>query len=257
MVSVVIASFNGAPFIEAQIKSILECLAETDELIVSDDGSTDQTLEIVSVLANADRRVRVVSGPSKGVNANFENALRCSVGDVIFLADQDDIWKSWKVSRVLLEFDDPRVMCVVHDVEVVDAKLNPLHSSYFQLRRSGPGLLKNWVRATYLGNSMAFRASVLAAALPIPLRATMHDQWIGAMSEIVGRSIFIPEVLGLYRRHEHNVTALNRRGRAASVVAKRFWTAGLILRALAKYRLLLRSAPSDSSRFKRGLGIQS
>lgn len=235
-ISVVMASLNGEAFIESQIESILECLSDRDQLVISDDGSTDLTLSIAGRIAGRDRRILLVPGPSRGVIANFEHALGCCNGDIVFLADQDDVWLPDKVSRVLPAFDDPNVMCVVHDVAVVDSNLKLIAHSYFGLRRSGPGLLKNWAKVTYLGAAMAFRASLLDRVLPIPKRATMHDQWIGVVSEVSGACVFLPEVLSLYRRHDHNVTALNRSGGAISIIQKRFWTAGLIIGELLRGR---------------------
>lgn len=232
------ASFNGAAFIEEQVRSILHQIGPEDELIISDDGSLDGTVEILKQLGAKDPRLKFLLGPGRGVVPNFENALRHCRGEVVFLSDQDDIWLPGKVSRVLEEFDDPCVTCVVHDAAVVGPGLTELHESYFDLRGSGPGLFRNWVKVTYLGAAMAFRACLLNVALPIPAAATMHDQWIGSMAEIYGRCIFLGEKLGLYRRHGGNVTALNRRGRAGSVVQKRLRTARLLVASLLEANLL-------------------
>ena len=95
-ISVCLASYNGQLFIEQQIKSILAQLSEYDELIVSDDCSTDKTLEIVETLN--DKRIKIFSGIRYGSPIrNFENALKHATGDVIFLSDQDDVWLPNKV----------------------------------------------------------------------------------------------------------------------------------------------------------------
>lgn len=235
-VSVALAAYNGERYIEAQLRSILGNLNANDQVVVSDDGSTDGTVSVVEHIASTDPRVTLVAGPGRGVIANFEHALRLCTGQVIFLSDQDDVWRAGKVSSVLESFRDPEVLCVVHDVEVVDQDLAPIHPSYFALRASGPGLVKNWVRVTYLGAAMAFRASLLPVVIPIPENATMHDQWIGAMAEMYGRCVFLPRVLGVYRRHDGNQTLLNQRGTVASVLSKRASTAGLLLAAALRSR---------------------
>ena len=88
MISVAMTSFNGEKHIKRQIDSILANLDTSDELVISDDGSTDRTIEIIQSLH--DNRIVLVYGPKKGINKNFENAIYHCKGDYIFLSDQDD-----------------------------------------------------------------------------------------------------------------------------------------------------------------------
>ena len=95
MNSVCMASFNGERYIKEQIDSILLQIGEDDELIISDDGSTDQTVDVIC--SYRDDRIKFVRNVNRhGCIGNFENALRVASGDFIFLADQDDIWLSDK-----------------------------------------------------------------------------------------------------------------------------------------------------------------
>src|SRR5687767_8891539 len=94
-VSVCMATFNGARFVEAQVESILRELRPDDELVVSDDGSSDATLDKVRRFSDA--RVRILAAGRLGVAPNFEHALRHARGDCIFLSDQDDVWLPGKV----------------------------------------------------------------------------------------------------------------------------------------------------------------
>ena len=93
-VSVAMASFNGEKYISTQIKTILENLTENDELVISDDGSTDGTRRIIEGFN--DSRIRLLEGPKQGVKKNFENAIRNCSGKYIFLSDQDDVWMCGK-----------------------------------------------------------------------------------------------------------------------------------------------------------------
>ena len=96
MISVCVATYNGEKFIREQIESILCQLSSDDEIIVSDDGSTDGTIVIINCIG--DKRIRIIEGPRKhSPTFNFENALKEAKGDYIFLADQDDVWKTNKV----------------------------------------------------------------------------------------------------------------------------------------------------------------
>src|SRR5688500_7950774 len=97
-VSVCMATFNGARFIEAQVESILRELRPGDELVVSDDRSTDATMEKIRNFA--DPRVRMLVSPEAGLVRNFENALRHARGHYVFLCDQDDVWLPGKLDTM-------------------------------------------------------------------------------------------------------------------------------------------------------------
>nr|AIA84980.1 Glycos_transf_2 [uncultured Leptotrichia sp.] len=91
MISVCMATYNGSSFIKAQLESILFQLNTNDEVVISDDGSSDDTLSIIE--AFNDPRIRLIEGPKiHSVAHNFEYAIRHSRGDIIFLSDQDDVW---------------------------------------------------------------------------------------------------------------------------------------------------------------------
>ena len=108
MISVCIATHNGAHYIKEQIESILCQLGSTDEIIISDDGSTDKTIDIL--LAFKDKRIKIhhfkqlvkSKHSHTYVCKNFENALKYAKGEYIFLADQDDWWMPDKVEKCLL-----------------------------------------------------------------------------------------------------------------------------------------------------------
>lgn len=223
MISVALASYNGHQFIRDQIKSILLNLGNADELIISDDCSTDGTAEIINEFALLDSRVKVLGNEHRiGVVKNFERALDACSGDYIFLADQDDIWLPEKVAIVMDRFLQSGADCILHDVMVTDSSLNIIHSSYFELRRVRRGLWANILKNSYMGNAMAFKSSILDAATPFPDRIPMHDQWIGLISELYGKVEFIDRPLGCYRRHNCNVTEM-RHGSFLAMLRKRFW----------------------------------
>lgn len=201
MISVCLAAFNGKRYIGAQIASILASPLVT-ELLVSDDGSTDGTRAAVAAIA--DPRVKLLSGPGRGVIRNIEFLLGRAAGNYIFLADQDDIWLERKVDAMLLALDQADL--VVSDCSIVDEQLNVDIPSFFAARGSGPGLVKNFLRNSFLGCCMAFRREVLDYVLPFPPSVPMHDWWIGLMASRKGRVRFLDEVLVLYRRHGANST---------------------------------------------------
>lgn len=204
MISVCIATYNGAAYIRQQIASILPQLSEGDEIVVSDDGSTDATLAEVRALGSP--LVRIVEGPRKGSPVlNFENALSHAKGDYLFLCDQDDVWEPHKVSVMMAALRE--VSCVVSDCTVVDARLRQLSPSFYSVVRKHEGRWYNLlVRNCYLGCCMAFRREVLERALPFPPSVAMHDIWLGNVAAFFFTLRFIPDRLMSYRRHGANAS---------------------------------------------------
>lgn len=206
-ISVCLAIYNGANYLLPQIQSILDQLGPSDEIVIVDDCSEDESVQIVNSFG--DSRIRLLRNASNlGVLATFERALRESVGDVLFLSDQDDIWRSDKVERVVSVLaSDPAITMVVSDAQVIDAAGNVTAQSFFRQRGAfSAGLLHNLVKNKYLGCTMAFRRSMLVHFLPIPPDTPMHDIWFGLVNDIYGKTHYISQPLIAYRRHGKNVS---------------------------------------------------
>ena len=204
MISVCIATYNGERYIRQQIESIVCQLNVDDEIIVSDDGSTDGTLEIVKGIG--DKRIKIIEGPGrKSPILNFECALKASKGDFIFLSDQDDVWKSDKVEICMKWLKTYH--CVVSDAEVTDNRLKPLYPSLYAIMQVRQGRIYNTIwKNGYTGCCMAFRRNVLEASLPFPKDIPMHDIWIGNVAAYKYNVIFIPDRLIHFRRHENTIS---------------------------------------------------
>lgn len=205
MISVCMASFNGAQYIEDQIISILKQLGSSDELIVSDDSSTDDTAKIISLID--DSRVKFVKNMGvSGYTGNFENALKLCAGDMIFLSDQDDIWHDDKIKSVLPLLADNDF--VITDANVVDENLDMLAPSYFELRNTKFGFLNSLIRCRYLGCCYAFNRNVLEKSLPFPKAHKMlpHDLWLALVAEFFFKVKYYKRPLIDYRRHDRNVS---------------------------------------------------
>lgn len=217
MISVCLAARNGSRHIRAQVESILAS-SRVAELLVSDDGSTDETLQVLQAIR--DPRLKLLAGPRRGVMRNFEFLLGQAEGEYIFLSDQDDIWLERKVEIMTEALRDADL--AVSDCSIVDEQLRVIAPSFFETRGSGPGVLKNLWRNSYLGCCMAFRRRVLDYVLPFPASVPMHDWWIGLMVDLKGRVRFVPQALVLYRRHDANVT-FTAEGSRASRFAQLRW----------------------------------
>lgn len=219
MKSVAMAFYNGAKYIDEQIRSILDNMEETDELIISVDDASDGSEAILEDWVQNDQRIRIIKGPGKGVVKNFENAFKHCRGEIIFLSDQDDVWKKNKMREIERVFEDPKVMAVVHDAQIVDEKLSSLDQTTFEWRNSGTGFWKNMKKNSYIGCCMAVRRSAMKRILPIPDDIWIHDQWIGLLSEQLGKVVFLEKPLIYYRRHGGNVTELTH-GSITSMIKK-------------------------------------
>lgn len=183
-------------------------IAAEDEIIIFDDHSTDDTIKIIQSLKEP--RIRLFEQQERqGVILNFECALKVAKGDVIFLSDHDDVWLPNKVTKCLAALESN--VAVVTDCQVVDEQLSLIAPSFFAIRKSRPGIVKNLLTNSYMGCCMAFRREVLAAALPFPKHIPMHDAWLGLVAELTGSVLFIAEPLLLYRRHQANVSPLHSR----------------------------------------------
>jgi len=202
-ISVCIASFNGAKYLKDQLDSIISQLPESSEILISDDGSKDKTIALINEYS--DPRITLYKNSFRNIVKNFEFLLTKAKGDYIFLCDQDDIWLSDKISKVMSELSSNDL--VVHDAIIVDENLNEICDSFYKTRKSASGFLKNLYKNSYIGCCMAFRREVLQNVLPFPSNIPMHDSWIGCLLDFNNNKVkFIGDKLLLYRRHGHNAS---------------------------------------------------
>mgnify|MGYP003370017248 FL=1 len=204
-ISVAMASYNGEKYIKKQIETILENLNYSDELVISDDGSSDMTIEIIKSFE--DNRIKLLNGPKKGLKKNFENAIKNSSGDIIFLADQDDIWMKNKVNKVVKCFNSNDYILIQHDAIVVDDNNSVMFESFAEHRKVKTGIVKNLIKNSYHGCCIAFRKELKKEILPIPNNIYLHDEWIGLVAELNGKTYFLNEKLMEYRRHSQNTSS--------------------------------------------------
>jgi hypothetical protein len=142
-ISVCMATYNGSEYIREQISSILIQLGIGDELIVSDDTSTDNTIEIIQSF-NDDRIKVVINSKCKSPIFNFENAIKQASNPLIFLSDQDDVWVENKVYEMKLMLNQYSMVVCNHSV--VDENMTIIIPSYFELASSGKGVIKNIIK---------------------------------------------------------------------------------------------------------------
>ncbi|MFA4957722.1 MAG: glycosyltransferase [Candidatus Methanoperedens sp.] len=202
-ISVCMATYNGEKYIRKQLGSIVGQIGESDEIIISDDSSSDRTVEIIKTFE--DKRIRLLENNRFHSSAyNFENALKNAAGDIIFLSDQDDIWLENKVKIMIGLLQQYEL--VVSDCIIINENEDILQESFFKIRGSKKGLLNNLIKNSYMGCCMAFNRRILDIALPFPDNLPMHDMWIGMIGELYGKTYFCDQKLIKYRRHENSAS---------------------------------------------------
>ena len=207
-VSVVLCAYNGEQFISQQIESILNQSILPDELIISDDCSSDLTADIVSDFErNYPTIIRFFQGDKNlGFIKNFEKAISLAEGEVIFLSDQDDIWFEHKIKYMLQPFiAHEDVGLVYSDAILVNSELEPTENTLFGKRKN---LVVNKVRSAPMlikgiginGCTMAFRLALKDFVLPIE-KGWGHDHWIVFIAHAVMAVVPVTKPLMYYRRH--------------------------------------------------------
>lgn len=228
-ISVAIATYNGEDFIEDMLRSVL-AEKKIDEIIISDDSSGDNTRTIIDRIS--DSRVKIITGPTKGLIKNFENALKNTSGDIIFLADQDDVWIPNRVENMCSALESNDLVCA--DCHVTDENLNITSASFFRLNDSRSGLIRNIYKNSYLGCCMAFRRNVLLQSIPFPNNIAMHDWWIGIVGELFFKTYFLKTSTLLFRRHSKNNSNTSKRS-PYSLGKKLSWRINLVKNLIKKY----------------------
>jgi glycosyltransferase involved in cell wall biosynthesis len=204
-ISIAMATFNGDNFLRQQLESFLAQTKLPDELVVCDDGSSDQTLQILeSFSREASFAVHVHRNPKNlGHVENFGKALSLCTGEIIFLSDQDDVWFPKKIERVARVFDASEdVLLVINDAEITDKHLQLSGLTQAGQIRGAGLTLDHFVN----GSCSALSARLLRIILPIPREALAHDNWIHKLAGAMGVRQVLDEVLQYYRRHDESTS---------------------------------------------------
>lgn len=247
-ISVCVATFDGMPFVREQLASIVGQLGPEDELVVSDNGSTDGTRELLESIR--DPRLRLLSFTSRrGPVPNFENALRHATREVVVLADQDDVWMEHRLDLVRAAFAGARddLLCLVSEGERIDAEGVRIAASNLDVLRFRPGFLSNVLRNSFMGCSMAFSRRLLDIALPFPSRIPMHDSWLGILAGHFGRVETLARPSYRYRVH-----ATNTSQRPRSLRVKLARRANLLLALTTRVARVHARRLADALRGRRG-----
>jgi len=215
-ISVAIATHNGAPHLRAQLDSIAAQTMFPRDLVLSDDASTDTTLEIAEGFAQtAPFPVRIFrNAVALGIRDNFLNAARRCEAPVVAFCDQDDVWLPEKIYLLAGVFEDRAVSLAVHSAFVADAEMRRTGQRFPAYSRTvkSPALRTDPYFLSW-GFSMAFKKSVLpvidyvlkiVGARPEAERL-YHDRWVHMLAPAFGGTVQMRDDLAIYRQHAGNV----------------------------------------------------
>jgi glycosyltransferase involved in cell wall biosynthesis len=214
-VHILLATYQGAVFIEQQLQSLAAQTHGAWTLTISDDGSQDGTLAICEAFARqVPQPVRIVQGPRQRATANFFHLMHAvgpvQDGDLLAFCDQDDVWLPGKLAQAVGQMgaaaaDPNRPLLYCSRTQLVDDDLRPLGMSYLPRRPLGFGnaLLQNVAN----GNTMVFNLPLLQMLRRVRAEhAVLHD-WTAyiAATGCGGQVLFDPQAHVLYRQHPHNI----------------------------------------------------
>lgn len=225
--SVVLAAYNGAIFIREQLDSIFQQSTSIGELIIVDDHSTDGTSEIIKeYAANYSKITLITNEQNEGVVSSFEKGIKAASGDIIFLCDQDDLWKINKVEVFIEYFMEHNLLIVFSDAQLINADGESLEKTFMD-KLGVPVESKSLIldgkidKVLMKGNivsgaTMAFRKEIIDYNI-LPLiteeKHMLHDRFIAGViaAQFPERVLFIDECLSDYRVHENQFMGFNEK----------------------------------------------
>lgn len=208
LVSVAMCTYNGARFLKEQLDSLLGQSYKNIEIVVTDDGSTDDSVSLIKTYAAAHDNIRLFENDiNLGFVKNFEKAISLCRGDYIALADQDDIWECGKIEHFVEAIGEHEM--IYSDATLIDADSKPINRLLIGPDRqlvSGHCFMAFIFDNCVSGNTLMFRKELVSKILPIPEGVKFHDQWIAFVASACGTITAIDEPQTRYRRYSDQVT---------------------------------------------------
>lgn len=219
-IDILLATYNGEKFVKEQIESILNQTYENFNLIISDDASTDNTLNILEEYEKKDTRIKVFKKEkNEGLIDNFEFLLKNVTSDYFMFSDQDDIWKKDKIEKSINKLKEENSGLVYTDLEIVDEKLNVIYPSYWKYKQIYKKIIKyNNFEALYLNNfvtgcTILAKSKYIKDILPLPRNSkfVLHDYWTALIISAKDKISYVEEPTIQYRQHKNNRVGSSRK----------------------------------------------
>lgn len=204
LVSVAICTYNGALYLTEQLNTIIDQTYPNLEIVIADDASTDDTINIIKRFLQRDSRIKLYCNEKNlGYNKNFEKVFSLCQGDFIAIADQDDVWESHKIEYMMNAWPE--------DSSFIYSLSGTFTNSDFDRRKSPPPVLYDDVDNVHKlvfnspvhGHACMFKKDLLPLCMPFPTDI-YYDWWMSMHAAATGTIGFIPQVLTWHRFHESN-----------------------------------------------------
>ncbi|WP_448623068.1 glycosyltransferase family 2 protein [Dickeya fangzhongdai] len=270
-ISIALATYNGGRYVRQQLDSIQHQTHQDFIIHVCDDGSRDNTLEVIrSHELYQQGKVRLYPGKGGlGAMKNFRRAIACCEDRYIALCDQDDYWVPEKLERLLNEVkaheqEGETPVLAFSDLEIVDAVLGPLYPSFYRasIKSSAASQPEDFVVSNHIpGCAMLFNRALKQLMEPMPDDIRMHDWWIAMIAAHSGKIAYVDRPLIKYRQHGNNTVGvpgiLRKRLLPDSLLCLRGYPTGhkhsrMMLTALKSFCQRHQSDSSDFLRVIRG-----
>jgi len=202
-ISIAMATYNGESFIGEQLQSFIDQSRQPDEVIITDDCSTDDTEAIVREFENISPfEIKFYkNNMNLGYCGNFNNALMKSTGDLVLLSDQDDVWFPEKIEHIMRLVEcHPNALLIMNNAELTDRELNTVGLTKIGQINSAGLPISSFV----MGCCCAIKRDLLDICLPIVSGYKAHDNWLIHFAEGLDGKIIDETVLQYYRRHDSN-----------------------------------------------------
>lgn len=204
-VSIAMATYNGEKFLNDQLKSFLNQTRQPDELVISDDNSSDSTIELLNVFKESSPfKVKILTSKENvGYTKNFEKALNNVTGDLVFLSDQDDVWFKNKIEKMIqISKENSDIFLFVNDTEITKEDLVPTGTTKMNQTK----IIGSSINSMVMGACTLIRLEFMHFCLPFPEGFKGHDNWLHDCANIFNVKMTIPEVLQFYRIHSFNTS---------------------------------------------------
>ncbi|MEG2044548.1 MAG: glycosyltransferase family 2 protein, partial [Clostridia bacterium] len=212
MIDVLLATYNGEKYISQQIESILSQSYTDFRLLISDDKSTDNTVNIISDIMKMDSRISLFTQQENlGYVKNFEFLMGKVTNSYFMLSDQDDVWLPNKIEVSLDKIQKTNALLVYSDLLVVDEKLNVINTSFWKSNNLFDKITKYncyemlMLSNTVTGCTIMANSNLLKQSMPFPIsKLVIHDYWLALMAMQKDAVAYIDTPLIKYRQHSNN-----------------------------------------------------
>lgn len=225
MIDILLATYNGAPYLTQQLESLFNQSCQDFKILIRDDGSTDQTLSIVDAFSKKyPERIRLVKGTSRlGPKGSFSALMKLSDAPYVMFCDQDDIWKKEKIALSLKQMKQleqkhgSSIPLLVHtDLIVINEKGDPVHPSFWKYANLSAETFitinRLLTQNVVTGCTAMMNRRLCELAYPIPECAFMHDWWVALIASLFGKIAIIRESTIYYRQHNKNAVGAKKFG---------------------------------------------